>query len=231
MKEQLVALLRQLHVARPPRDSAPPQEYFTRYYRRNSWGGHASRSGPGSEGARAEQKIHILEEIIAQFEIASILDFGCGDFYWMKESVRPPLRYHGVDVVKQLIQQNEKRFSNPAISFQCLDLSDSADQKKLALRTADMVVCLDIFGHLLNHEVTSLLQFIFDDLAVKFFLVTNRREETSADYLARPKTRSEGIDLELHPLFRARHPKRVKQIAALHPNDYFDLYELHAFGS
>lgn len=231
MKQQLAALLRQLHITRPPRDSAPPQEYFTRFYRRNSWGGNASRSGPGSEGARAEQKIRVLEEIVAQFEIASILDFGCGDFHWMKESVRPPLRYHGVDVVEPLIRQNEKKFGSPTISFQCLDLSAPADQKKLALRTADMVVCLDVFGHLLNHEVASLLQFIFDDLAVKFLLVTNRREETSAEYLARPKTRSEGIDLEPHPLFRARHPKRVKQIAALHPNDYFDLYDLCARAS
>jgi len=226
MKRLLLSLLRWSPIARPSTESNQPKNYFTQVYLENSWGGEVSRSGPGSEGAFAAQKVDLIRETMAYTGASSILDLGCGDFHWMKEIITATHRYHGVDVVNKLVKKNKKQFGGPNISFQCLDLSDPAEQRRLSLRQADLVVCLDVIGHLLNNEVNSLLRFIFYDIAAKFFLVSNRREAGSGDYLRREKTRLEGIDIEQHPLFIERHPKRVKQFPALYPNDVFDLYDL-----
>jgi hypothetical protein len=209
-----------------PHDSAPPKDYFTHIYAHNCWEGKESRSGEGSEGDFAKQKVSLITELIKDFGVRSILDLGCGDFHWMPEVVRSIDRYHGVDVVESLIQENKRRFENRVVSFQCLDLSDPEEQRVLSLRDADLVTCLDVFGHLLNKEVDSLLNFIFYEIQAKLFLVTNRRDATSGNYLKHEKSRHEGIDLEIHPSFMKRRPLRVKQLAGLYPNDFFDLYDL-----
>lgn len=203
-----------------------PKKYFRKVYLQNSWGSMLSRSGPGSEGDLANQKIKILKEIITDYGINSILDIGCGDFYWMKE-IAPLLgHYHGVDVVEDLVNKNKKQYEGPKVSFLSIDASNPNDQKQLNVRKVDLVTCLDVFGHLLNNEVDSLLRFILCDLETEFLLVTNRREAGSTDYLKREKTRFEGIDLEQHPLFLKRKPIRLKQVPGLFPNDFFELYSL-----
>lgn len=211
---------------RMPEDSLSPREFFTTIYRDNCWNGQSSRSGPGSEGDFAAQKIKLLREVLSSFSITSILDLGCGDCHWMKELARFVPRYHGVDVVESMIQQNQKLFGNAQVTFQCLDVTDPNQQQSLLLKDADLVLCLDVFGHLLSREVDSLLTFILHGLKSRLFLVTNRREAGSADYLRREKSRSEGIDIEQHPLLLTTQPKRLHQFPALYPKDFFDLYQL-----
>lgn len=213
---------------RMPEDSLSPQDYFTTIYRENCWNGQASRSGPGSEGDFAAQKIKLLREVLSSFSIASILDLGCGDCHWMKELARSVPRYHGVDVVQSMIQHNQEQFGSDQVTFQCLDVTDPAQQPRLLLKEVDLVVCLDVFGHLLAREVDSLLSFILHGLKAKLLLVTNRREPGSTDYLRREKSRKEGIDLEQHPLFLTTQPSRLRQFPALYPMDFFDLYQLRA---
>jgi hypothetical protein len=65
----------------------------------------------------------------------------------------------------------------------------------------DLVTALDVFGHMLNAEVDGLLHFILNESGTRLFLVTNRRDATSQDYLKREKTRHEGIDLTSHTRF------------------------------
>ena len=164
--------------------------------------------------------------MIAENGITSILDLGCGDLYWMKEIIPLIEYYHGIDVVKRLVKQNKELYGGQKVTFQCLDLSNAKHQKRLTVRVVDLIVCLDVFGHLLNSEVDSLLEFILYEITARFFLVTNRREPGSLDYLNHEKTRNEGIDLEQHPLFVKRQPNRLKQIPGLYPNDFFELYDL-----
>jgi len=226
MKKTFASLFRRPAETGPLDESSHPKSYFTQVFLRNYWGGKLSKSGPGSEGEPAKQKVAILKQIITGYKVFSVLDLGCGDFYWMQEIAPLVGRYHGVDVVEPLIDANRKRFGGAQVSFQRIDLSDPRQQQSLLLRNVDLVVCLDVLGHLLNKEVDSLMRFIFYDVQARFFLVTNRREEGSVDYLKREKTRFEGIDIEQHPLFLERHPRRLKQIPGLYPNDFFVLYEL-----
>src|SRR5690606_15628174 len=160
-------------------------------------------------------------------DIRSIIDLGCGDFNWMKDFVDRLDRYHGVDIVPDLVAANQARYGSERVSFQCIDLSNRSEQPKIAMSRPDLVICFDVFGHLLNREVDALLDFIVNGLQAKHFLVTNRRVAGSADYLRREKTRLEGIDLEVHPLFKRRSPRRVRQSPGVYPGDSFDLYVLN----
>jgi hypothetical protein len=210
----------------PLNEATPPKQYFRQAYLRNWWGGASSKSGQGSEGKFAEQKIAILQEIIANYQVTSLLDIGCGDCYWMREILPLLGRYHGTDVVKWLVKSNAKAYGSATTTFQWIDLSNPDEQKQLKVKQVDLITCLDVFGHLLNHEIDSLLPFILDGVQAKMLLLTNRREPGSTDYLTRAKTRLEGIDLEQHPVFLRRNPKRLKQISGLYPNDFFELYDL-----
>ena len=210
----------------PPNESSAPRKYFSWVYSQNAWGGACSKSGQGSEGDFAAQKVSILKEIIVGYGVSTILDLGCGDFFWMRDIAPQVERYHGVDIVSDLVNRNQRQYGGPRISFQCLDLSNPEEQPKLNFRDPDLVVCFDVFGHLLNKEVDALLKFILQDLNAQHLLATNRREPGSADYLQREKSRTEGIDLEQHSLFSKCRPERLRQFPALYPNDFFDLYKL-----
>ncbi len=203
-----------------------PRDYFERVYRYNCWEGELSRSGPGSEGEFANQKIEIIKNIIINHNISSILDLGCGDFHWMKEIMPIIDRYHGVDIVSELIKNNKKQFQNQHVSFQCLDICRSEEQKLISLTKVDLVLCLDVFGHLLNKEVGLLLELILNNINAKYLLVVNRRGSGSTDYTKQEKSRLEGIDIEEHPLFRVYSSSRLQQVPSLYPNDFYDLYNL-----
>jgi len=204
------------------------QRFFNQVYKRNFWGGKESRSGEGSEGAFADQKIALLVPIIEEFQVKSQLDIGCGDFHWMRQ-VAPRLeRYLGVDLVEPMLEENRRQHGSDRVQFLHADLSQRgpARGRVVAAGPFDLVTALDVFGHMLNAEVDGLLDFILNESGARFFLVTNRRDPTSRDYLKREKTRHEGIDLTGHPLFVRRAPRCVKQVAALYPGDSFDLYAL-----
>jgi Methyltransferase domain len=226
MKNILSSIVNRLRGKRVPTEASAPRDYFSHVYQENVWAGQQSRSGPGSEGAFAEQKISLLEGTMQEFKVTSLLDFGCGDCSWMAKVAPMVERYHGVDVVESVVQENVRRYGTSKITFQCLDLSNPTEQAQLSVTNADLLISFDVFGHLLNREVDSVLQFIFSRCAVRYWLVTNRRDLRSGEYLTREKSRIEGIDLELHPLFRERKPVRVKQTQGLYPGDFFDLYKM-----
>jgi cyclopropane fatty-acyl-phospholipid synthase-like methyltransferase len=202
------------------------KKHFSKVYSNNAWKGMYSRSGPGSEGTFADQKKNIITDLITTYHIKSILDIGCGDFYWMKDLSPHIQHYHGVDVVEDLVGNNIKSHEKDNVSFQCINLCDLNDQTKLSIKKADLIVCIDVFGHLLNNEVDSLLEFILNNFEGKFLLLTNRREKGSEDYLKREKTRHEGIDLEKHPLFIKHKLTLLHREPGLYPNDFFDFYQL-----
>jgi cyclopropane fatty-acyl-phospholipid synthase-like methyltransferase len=220
-------ILRRL-LGRPADDEKNNRRFFDTVYRRNFWGGKASRSGAGSEGAFAEQKVALLSAIIEELGVTSQLDIGCGDFHWMRQ-VAPRLdRYVGVDLVEAMVERNAREHGSDRVRFLRADLSrPGPDRGRVAAAGPfDLVSALDVFGHLLNPEVDGLLEFIFTESGARLFLVTNRRDATSREYLQRAKTRHEGIDLTAHPLFVRHAPRCVRQVPALYPGDSFDLYAL-----
>jgi hypothetical protein len=138
-------------------------------------------------------------------------------------------RYLGVDVVPALIARNQQDYGGERIRFLCANLTSGnpEDFKSIAvLGPWDLIMALDIFGHLLNREVDTMLDFVLNHSGARYFMVTNSRDDNSRDYLIRPKSRHQTIDLEAHPLFIKKQPKRVKELATLELAEFFDVYAL-----
>ncbi len=55
------------------------RDAFTRIYQEHSWGGD-SRSGIGSSVAHASPYTTMLQDVLRDLSIASVLDLGCGDW-------------------------------------------------------------------------------------------------------------------------------------------------------
>ena len=122
----------------------------------------------------------------------------------------PNINYTGVDVVKDLLDNNKKNY--PKHTFELLDF------KKLY--KADLVVVFDVFGHQLHNEVIELINYI-NKLDVKYVIVTNRIND-STKTINVDKHRHEGINVEIYNEWKK---ELIFKTDALFPQDYFCLYK------
>jgi len=187
--------------------------FFTNVYKNNQWNGKISRSGTGSEFAFATQKIDLIQDIINEYNIQSIVDIGCGDLHWMKTILdKNKIIYTGLDVVEPLLHTN--KINNPDQRFEKIDFDNNY--------TADLVIVFDVFGHQLHNEVIEMINYI-NKLDVKYILVTNRIN-ADTNYCNIKKTRHEGINVERYHNW---NKTLLEKKPALYPDDFFCLYTCH----
>lgn len=118
---------------------------FRTIYRENRWsGGRADRpsaSGNGSTLPATESLRGVLPAYLRKLGTRTLLDLGCGDFYWMK-TVDLPCRYIGIDIVEEVIAEDRRLYGDDNRSFLCVDAS--AD----TLPDADVILCREVLFHL-----------------------------------------------------------------------------------
>jgi hypothetical protein len=114
---------------------------FSEIYFSRAWGDEESVSGPGSGVQRTAPFRSNLSLLLQEFHTKVLLDAGCGDFNWMKETELGECRYIGVDVVLELIRKTEHDYETPGRTFLNLDLAE--DQ----LPRADVILCRDCLVH------------------------------------------------------------------------------------
>ena len=94
---------------------------------------YISVSGHGSN-INTEQFFNLsknFNEIIELYKIKSILDMPCGDFMWIKKIVKDKkIKYLGIDIVDQLIDDNNKKYQSQNINFLCYDIVDFKTNQK-----------------------------------------------------------------------------------------------------
>ena len=127
------------------------EKIFTDIYNSNGWGDTESVSGSGS---RIENTTNLRKELIYlidKLNIKSILDVPCGDMNWMSKVDLKNIRYYGFDIVKELIEQNKKKFKHKSYIFKCKDaISDTLPQ-------VDLILCRDLIIHFPIKEIWNLL--------------------------------------------------------------------------
>jgi hypothetical protein len=131
---------------------------FSDIYAKEVWGKDASApfsSGGGSSGSAAEQYVAFVADFIKSRSIESVVDIGCGDFRvgrsLMDRLHGLPVQYHGIDLVGDLIDYNNRTFSNKYTKFSNLnaiahDLPD-----------ADLCLIRQVFQHLSNDAIIAIL--------------------------------------------------------------------------
>jgi hypothetical protein len=144
------------------------KENFTIVFRENRWGNAESLSGAGST-LSSESVLHsvqALDDLIRRFNIRSISDVPCGDFYWIPLLLGrfPKLEYTGFDIVTDLIELNRQKF--PDRNFQCLDITEST------LPQSDLIFCKDLFLHLPHSSCMHALRN-FKVSGSRFMLITS----------------------------------------------------------
>jgi len=123
------------HFARKPFSS---QEYWGQRYE------SGRNSGPGSYGHLAEFKASVLNAFVAENNVTSVMEFGCGDGNQLTLAEYPA--YIGYDV-------------SPEVIGICRELFHDDTSKKFFLaneyagQTAELTMSLDVIYHLVEDDV------------------------------------------------------------------------------
>lgn len=121
----------------------PHEELFTRIWRSNMWGAETSASGLGSEDAATAPLRAELPKLFQRLGIDTLLDLPCGDFGWMSRTELGLNRYLGADIVRELVDANQRCYATPdgSIGFVNLDLLNDK------LPAMDAILCRDCLVH------------------------------------------------------------------------------------
>ncbi len=130
-------------------------EVFADIYARDLWrlGGESS-SGPGSRRENTERLRAELPRLLSRLGVRRLLDVGCGDFNWMRETDLGVEYYAGVDVVFDVVLGNRLRYGGPRRHFLLRDVIRDP------LPRADLVLCRDVLIHFPDDDLLRALHAI-----------------------------------------------------------------------
>lgn len=120
------------------------REYWEERYAR---GGH---SGRGSLGDLAAFKAKFLNDFVREQEVATVIEFGCGDGNQLSLSKYP--RYIGLDVAKTALLLCRERFADDSTKSFFLYDSDAFVDRHGIFR-AELGLSIDVIYHLVEDEV------------------------------------------------------------------------------
>ncbi len=107
-------------------------------------------SGPGSCGVLAEFKAHFLNRYVAEHNISSVVEFGCGDGNQLSLARYPA--YIGLDTAAAAIVRCGMHFSAD-VSKSFYLYSPTAFFDDCRLFHADLSISLDVIYHLVEDEI------------------------------------------------------------------------------
>ena len=146
------------------------KEIFTSIYEsqyKELWAGSESRSGIGSSKKATKTIRKHIKKIIKEYDIKSIADCGCGDFNWMKLIINKlGVRYTGIDIVDDLVEQNNILFSTDNISFVVGDITSDIIPK------SDLIIARDVLVHFSFDNIKNAISN-FSKSGSKYLLLTS----------------------------------------------------------
>lgn len=154
------------------------QRVFTKIYDndlfnlRSGNDNNVSKSGSGSDWEQTKEIIKHLPILLDKYQIKSVLDVPCGDYYWMQKVNLEAIKYIGGDIVVGVIETNNLKFSSDSISFREIDIINDA------LPKVDLILCRDLLVHLKNQQITAALKNIKKSGA-KYLLTTSFKNTTN----------------------------------------------------
>lgn len=167
-------------------------------WKQQELGRRESMSGPGSALAAAAPTLALLNQAIAEYEIASILDLGCGDWNWMQRASwrsDPAVRYEGWEAHEGLVARLNAQFAGPNVRFRLADIITEP------LPPSDLVICRDVLFHLPVRLAIRLLERL--RASGRFLLATSFLDQPANDdiqnYLPIPNWGFHLINLDVAP--------------------------------
>jgi hypothetical protein len=155
---------------------------FKLIYKTNHWNKYKSIdkhnllvSGPGSIPGSKQTKnvIANLHDFIRKNNIKTMLDMPCGDFSWMQDLIKlnNNIVYTGYDIVDEIVQINNKKYSSSNIKFIQRDIVNEFNFDGF-----DLVFIRDFFIHISNNEIIKVINSIKNS-KIKFFACLSHNNE------------------------------------------------------
>lgn len=129
------------------------QEVFTRVYAEKLWGNGDAPfySGPGSNAEAAAPYAEFITDFMMKNNIRNVVDLGCGDFRVGQMIATSGIAYTGVDVVRPLIDENNRRYGTNLVRFECTDIVTDE------LPPGDLCLIREVFQHVSNAQILAVL--------------------------------------------------------------------------
>lgn len=127
---------------------------FTNIYNTCIWGKNnqgEGHSGGGSELKNCREYIDYLQNFMKTHNIKTVVDAGCGDWEFSQYIDWTNIQYTGYDVVKHVIEKNQKKFGSSNITFMHDNLINAN------LPCADLLLCKHVLQHLRNEDILAFL--------------------------------------------------------------------------
>ena len=161
-------LLRSIH-QKTLRRKDPPFSSEAYWQNRYEGGGN---SGAGSYGRLAQFKAEILNTIVAENDVKSVAEYGCGDGNQLSLANYP--KYLGFDVSERAVQMCRERFDGDGTKSFAL-VSENRGE------SADLTMSLDVIFHLVEDRVFEDYMHRFFDSAERFVIIysLNKKEAPS----------------------------------------------------
>jgi SAM-dependent methyltransferase len=144
-------------------------------------------SGSGSYGRLALFKAEVLNKFVADQNVRSIIELGCGDGHQLSLAIYPA--YLGLDVSASALQLCRDRFKNDATkSFQMYDSYSFRDKPEF-----DLALSLDVIYHLVEDSVfESYMSNLFQS-AKHFVVIYSSNSQGDEKYHERKRNFSDWI--------------------------------------
>lgn len=134
-------------------------------------------SGAGCTLTATQEIRRALPDALRWYSVETLLDVGCGDFTWMKET-ELPCRYIGMDIVPDVLAENERLYANDQRRFV---LGDAVSEE---LPDADAVLFREILFHLSFEDARAALLNALSKPRRYIFATTDRSTLFNADILS-----------------------------------------------
>ena len=148
---------------------------FTEVYVKGLWGTAESRSGNGSNLEQTKTIREQLSILVRSLRVKKLLDSPCGDFYWMKGVELDVDEYIGVDIVRELIEENRRRYEKPGRKFIVLDITEDE------IPRMDLIFCRDCLVHFSFRDISSALENIKASGSTYLLTTTFSRRDKNED--------------------------------------------------
>jgi SAM-dependent methyltransferase len=130
-------------------------------------------SGPGSYGKFALFKAEILNAFVAEHDVQSVIEFGCGDGNQLELAAYPV--YLGLDVSETAIARCRERFSaDPTKTFELTRDYDG--------RRAELALSLDVIFHLVEDGVFERYMEALFQAATRFVIIYSSNYDESVNH-------------------------------------------------
>lgn len=152
------------------------QHYWEQRYRAGG------TSGAGAYGRLAEFKAKVLNRFVAEHEVASVIEFGCGDGNQLSLGRYP--KYVGLDVSARAVALCRDRFRSDTLkSFYLCDTFSFSQQ--FPNLSADLSLSLDVIYHLVEDDVFSAYMHNLFDVSTRYVIIysSNFDERTDAPHV------------------------------------------------